>query len=73
MTSTVTTRGPSLSMTCPHERRHVEQFAQRPPTMPNLTFVDHIEEPRIKATILVADEIFGDVLSSVRTAPRDAD
>jgi len=30
--------------------------------MPDLTLVDHIEEPRIKATILVPDEYLGDVL-----------
>jgi GTP-binding protein LepA len=33
-----------------------------PADMPDLTFVDHIEEPRIKATILVPDEYLGDVL-----------
>ncbi len=30
--------------------------------MPDLAPVDHIEEPRIKATILVPDEYLGDVL-----------
>jgi GTP-binding protein LepA len=30
--------------------------------MPALTYVDHLEEPRIKATILVPDEYLGDVL-----------
>ena len=30
--------------------------------MPDLTYVDHLEEPRIKATILVPDEYLGDVL-----------
>ena len=30
--------------------------------MPDLTYVDHIEEPRIKATIMVPDEYLGDVL-----------
>ncbi len=30
--------------------------------MPDLTLVDHLEEPRIKATILVPDEYLGDVL-----------
>ena len=33
-----------------------------PADMPDLTFVDHIEEPRIKATILVPDEYLGDIL-----------
>ncbi len=33
-----------------------------PADMPDLTFVDHIEEPRIKATILVPDAYLGDVL-----------
>jgi GTP-binding protein LepA len=33
-----------------------------PADMPDLTHVDRIEEPRIKATILVPDEFLGDVL-----------
>ncbi|MGJ8610122.1 MAG: translation elongation factor 4 [Octadecabacter sp.] len=33
-----------------------------PADMPDLTLVDHIEEPRIKATILVPDEYLGEVL-----------
>ncbi|MEJ6397245.1 translation elongation factor 4 [Yoonia sp. 208BN28-4] len=33
-----------------------------PADMPDLTHVDHVEEPRIKATILVPDEFLGDVL-----------
>ena len=33
-----------------------------PADMPDLTLVDHLEEPRIKATILVPDEYLGDVL-----------
>ncbi|PRY93722.1 GTP-binding protein LepA [Hasllibacter halocynthiae] len=33
-----------------------------PADMPDPTLVDHIEEPRIKATILVPDEYLGDVL-----------
>ena len=33
-----------------------------PADMPDLTLVDHIEEPRIKATILVPDDYLGDVL-----------
>lgn len=33
-----------------------------PADMPDMTLVDHLEEPRIKATILVPDEYLGDVL-----------
>lgn len=33
-----------------------------PADMPDPTHIDHIEEPRIKATILVPDEFLGDVL-----------
>ncbi len=33
-----------------------------PADMPDLTHVDHIEEPRIKATILVPDDYLGEVL-----------
>jgi GTP-binding protein LepA len=33
-----------------------------PADMPDMTVVDHIEEPRIKATILVPDDYLGDVL-----------
>ncbi|WP_438986745.1 translation elongation factor 4 [Marivivens donghaensis] len=33
-----------------------------PADMPDQTLIDHIEEPRIKATILVPDEYLGDVL-----------
>lgn len=33
-----------------------------PADMPDQTLVDHIKEPRIKATILVPDEFLGDVL-----------
>ncbi|GHH01761.1 translation elongation factor 4 [Pseudodonghicola xiamenensis] len=33
-----------------------------PADMPDLTYVDHLEEPRIKATILVPDDYLGDVL-----------
>ncbi|SEN20896.1 GTP-binding protein LepA [Pseudorhodobacter antarcticus] len=33
-----------------------------PADMPDLTLIDHIDEPRIKATILVPDEYLGDVL-----------
>ncbi|MEM1363905.1 MAG: translation elongation factor 4 [Pseudomonadota bacterium] len=38
------------------------QDLHNPADMPDLTLVDHIEEPRIKATILVPDEYLGDVL-----------
>lgn len=33
-----------------------------PADMPDLTYVDHISEPRIKATIMVPDEYLGDIL-----------
>ncbi|MBF9030203.1 elongation factor 4 [Rhodobacterales bacterium HKCCE3408] len=33
-----------------------------PADMPDMTLVDHIEEPRIKATIMVPDDYLGDVL-----------
>ena len=33
-----------------------------PADMPDLTHVDHVEEPRIKATIMVPDEFLGEVL-----------
>jgi GTP-binding protein LepA len=33
-----------------------------PADMPDLTHVDHIQEPRIKATIMVPDDYLGDVL-----------
>ena len=33
-----------------------------PADMPDLTYVDHLKEPRIKATIMVPDEYLGDVL-----------
>ena len=39
----------------------VEQL-HNPADMPDLTLVDHLEEPRIKATILVPDEYLGDVM-----------
>ena len=39
----------------------VEQL-HNPADMPDLTLVDHLEEPRIKATILVPAEYLGDVL-----------
>jgi len=33
-----------------------------PADLPDLTHIDHVEEPRIKATILVPDDYLGDVL-----------
>jgi len=33
-----------------------------PADMPDATYIDHIQEPRIKATIMVPDEYLGDVL-----------
>ena len=38
------------------------QELHNPADMPDLTLVDHVEEPRIKATILVPDDYLGDVL-----------
>lgn len=38
------------------------QELHNPADMPDLASVDHLEEPRIKATILVPDEYLGDVL-----------
>ncbi|MWB77729.1 elongation factor 4 [Pseudooceanicola sp. 216_PA32_1] len=45
-----------------HMRDGSEIDLHNPADMPDLTHVDHIEEPRIKATILVPDEFLGDVL-----------
>ncbi len=45
-----------------HMRDGTVKELHNPADMPDLTFVDHIEEPRIKATILVPDEYLGDVL-----------
>jgi GTP-binding protein LepA len=39
-----------------------KQDLHNPADMPDATYVAHIEEPRIKATILVPDEYLGDVL-----------
>ncbi len=33
-----------------------------PADMPDVTYIDHVEEPRIKATILVPDDYLGDIL-----------
>jgi GTP-binding protein LepA len=45
-----------------HMRDGTMMELHNPADMPDLTHVDHIEEPRIKATILVPDEYLGDVL-----------
>ncbi|SFJ30996.1 translation elongation factor 4 [Jannaschia pohangensis] len=45
-----------------HMRDGTMQELHNPADMPDLTHVDHVEEPRIKATILVPDDYLGDVL-----------
>jgi len=45
-----------------HLKDGTMQELHNPADMPDLTLVDHLEEPRIKATILVPDEYLGDVL-----------
>ncbi len=45
-----------------HMRDGTMQDLHNPADMPDLTLVDHVEEPRIKATILVPDDFLGDVL-----------
>ncbi len=45
-----------------HLRDGAVRDLHNPADMPDLTYVDHIEEPRIKATILVPDDYLGDVL-----------
>ncbi len=45
-----------------HMRDGTVQQLHNPADLPDLTHVDHIEEPRIKATILVPDDYLGDVL-----------
>ncbi|WP_298860770.1 translation elongation factor 4 [uncultured Sulfitobacter sp.] len=45
-----------------HMKDGTMQQLHNPADMPDLTFVEHLEEPRIKATILVPDEYLGDVL-----------
>ncbi|MDE3027751.1 MAG: translation elongation factor 4 [Paracoccaceae bacterium] len=45
-----------------HMRDGTTLDLHNPADMPDLTYVDHIEEPRIKATILVPDDYLGDVL-----------
>ncbi|WOI56957.1 translation elongation factor 4 [Palleronia sp. LCG004] len=45
-----------------HMRDGERMDLHNPADMPDMTLVEHIEEPRIKATILVPDEYLGDVL-----------
>jgi len=45
-----------------HMKDGEERDLHNPADMPDLTYVDHIEEPRIKATIMVPDDYLGDVL-----------
>lgn len=45
-----------------HMRDGTTRELHNPADMPDLTHVDHLKEPRIKATILVPDEFLGDVL-----------
>ena len=45
-----------------HMRDGTMSELHNPADMPDMTHVDHLEEPRIKATILVPDEYLGDVL-----------
>jgi GTP-binding protein LepA len=45
-----------------HMRDNTMDELHNPADMPDMTLIDHIEEPRIKATILVPDEYLGDVL-----------
>ncbi|MCA3438366.1 MAG: elongation factor 4 [Rhodobacter sp.] len=45
-----------------HLRDGTMMELHNPADMPDLTLVDHIDEPRIKATIMVPDEYLGDIL-----------
>ncbi|WP_296641677.1 translation elongation factor 4 [Roseinatronobacter sp.] len=45
-----------------HMRDGTMQELHNPADLPDLTHVDHVQEPRIKATILVPDDYLGDVL-----------
>ena len=60
--------GIELITTAPSVIYHIHMKDQsvielhNPADMPDLTFIDHIEEPRIKATILDPDDYLGDVL-----------
>ncbi len=45
-----------------HMKDGTRRDLHNPADMPDMTYVDHVEEPRIKATILVPDDYLGDVL-----------
>ena len=45
-----------------HQKDGTKIDLHNPADMPDMTLVDHIEEPRITATILVPDEYLGEVL-----------
>jgi len=45
-----------------HMKDGTVEDLHNPADMPDITRIDHIEEPRIKATIMVPDEYLGDVL-----------
>ena len=45
-----------------HLRDGTMMELHNPADMPDLTLVDHIDEPRIRATIMVPDEYLGDIL-----------
>jgi GTP-binding protein LepA len=45
-----------------HMRDGTVRELHNPADLPDLTHVDHIKEPRIKATVLVPDDYLGDVL-----------
>jgi GTP-binding protein LepA len=45
-----------------HLRDGTMRELHNPADMPDLTLVDHIDEPRIKATIMVPDEYLGEIL-----------
>ena len=55
------TTAPSVIYNIHMRDGRIEQL-HNPADMPDLTLVDHLEEPRIKATILGPDEYLGDVL-----------
>jgi GTP-binding protein LepA len=45
-----------------HMRDGTVKELHNPADMPDVTLIEHIEEPRIKATIMVPDEYLGDIL-----------
>jgi GTP-binding protein LepA len=55
------TTAPSVIYHVYQTQRHVMEL-HNPADMPDAATIDHIEEPWIKATILVPDEYLGDVL-----------